>query len=476
VTPLGGYLREEILGESFTRFYADPDERRQFVRTILAQGSVADYELRFLDKSGRERQLSANAVLTGEDGDLRIAGLLRDIGDRKAMETGLAEARRRADKASQAKSEFLARMSHELRTPLSGILGVTDLLLSMIADEEQRHLLGLLRETNELMMAVVGDLLDLSRIEAGHLELAPEPVDVRALALSILAMFSHHVQGRDLELDFRFDEGLPPHLVVDPVRLRQVLVNLVGNAVKYTSAGSVLLEITDLGPSGDAARNVEFRVADTGCGVPEAMRERIFDSYARLPENSTDAPGTGLGLTIVRELVELMGSTVKVTDRDPRGSVFSFCLALEPAGPSRREQSGTPPELAPLNLLLAEDDRINQFFTRKLLERMGHRVDVAGTGVEALEYLAAGSYDCVLMDIQMPDMDGVEATRRIRSGELSGVDPGVPVVAVTAFALEEDSRRFLEAGMNASIPKPLDVNALVRTLKRSITSNIEENH
>jgi len=387
-------------------------------------------------------------------------------------------ARVAAETASRAKSDFLAHMSHEIRTPLNGILGLTQLTLETELATEQRQHLDLVRTSGEMLLRVINDVLDFSRIEAGRLELQRVPFDPLVCVQRALGTLAPLARQRGLTLTTRLAPHLPSALIGDPGRLEQVLYNLVGNALKFTERGGVTVEVDRVeAPARDetpAGITLTFRVEDTGSGILAEQQEAIFASFVQVDGTLTRRQGgTGLGLAISRRLVEAMGGRIGVISQVGRGSTFHFTVPapLPPADtstgaaplPADTDTDATPGATPSLRLLVAEDNAVNQVFVRRLLERRGHTVHLVGDGAAALAAWSAGEFDAVLMDIQMPEMDGYEATRRIRAAE-AGRQGRTPILALTAHALESERARAFAAGMDAHLTKPIDALALDRAL------------
>ena len=414
----------------------------------------------------------------------RMIGLNLDITERKAAEAALRAvtheaqaARAEAERASAAKSEFLAVISHEIRTPLNGILGYTDLLLGRPDhDPEDRRHLELIRVSGEALLTVVNDVLDVSKIEAGQLKLDPIPFSVRALLDDAVAMMRGAALKTALTVEARLDPRLPEALHGDPNRLRQVLFNLLNNAVKFTPAGSVTLTVHYEGPvrlpSGEAAEAMRFEVTDTGIGIAPSQQGRLFKRFSQVDGSiSRRFGGSGLGLAICRDLVTLMGGRIGVESQAGSGSTFWFTLALprsKAIAASVPEGVGRPePSRSSARLLLVEDVPINQELARTVLEAQGYRVDIASDGAEAIAALKAEGADpfaLVLMDVQMPGMDGLTATRRIRA--LSGSAARVPIVAMTANVLSRQVEELIAAGMDDYVGKPFKRAHLLATVER----------
>ena len=386
---------------------------------------------------------------------LGIFWFLHDLNGRQRV--ALAEARKVAERANQAKSRFLANMSHELRTPMNGVLGLTQVLLADGAlDPDRRRVLETVHASGAVLVALLNDILDLSKVEAGRMQLALVAYSPRVLGAEVLELLGP--SARDKGLALTFDATGVPGVVGDPVRVRQVVLNLVGNAIKFTEVGAVGIEMRH------RDERLVVSVVDTGIGIAPADQERLFRPFEQADENTTRRyGGTGLGLTIAQQLVSLMGGTMTLESAVGRGSTFVFDVAAPTAEVVEvpTEVSRVPGAVragalrSDLRVLLAEDNPVNQEVVRRMLGAMGLSVEVVGSGREAVEVALSGDWDVVLMDVQMPEMDGVEATRRLRA---AGFEP--PIVALTAGTMEEDRARCAEAGMTGFLGKPVGLAAL----------------
>jgi signal transduction histidine kinase len=384
-----------------------------------------------------------------------------DITEEVEAQSALAEARERAEEAMAARQDFLANMSHELRTPLTSILGFTDLLDASPLDAEQRRRLARIRDAGVVLLDTLNDVLDFSKLEAGGVNLDQRPFELRALLGKVFGMFEAQAMAKGLDLTLGVDPACPEWLEGDCERLRQVLVNFLGNALKFTGAGSVNLSATVRESAGPGLARLELAVSDTGVGVPATMLDTVFERYAQAgPEVSRKFGGTGLGLAISKEIVELMGGEIGVDSIDGQGSRFWCVLDLPvAAAPARPEAEAARAATRPLKLLVADDNEANRELIGTLVRAMGHEVDVVADGCAAVEAAKAGGYDLILMDVQMPRMDGLAATRAIRS--LMGEAALTPIIALTANVLPDQIAFYRASGMDDHVGKPISPRELL---------------
>ena len=387
----------------------------------------------------------------------------------QAQAAELETARRQAEQASVAKSQFLAVISHEIRTPMNGILGTTELLLGTPLSATQRQYAQTAHRSATALLALIDDVLDLSRIEAGKLTLQVAAVDLRGLAREAVDLMAATARDKPVRLACRVPPRLPERMECDPVRMRQLLVNLLHNAVKFTERGSVELELMVIDETADAMR-LRFEVRDTGIGIADHQLASVFDAFMQADTSTTRRHGgSGLGLAIVKDLAELMGGTVGASSRLGEGSVFWFEATLRKA--SAAPPAGeAPPEAdahvtVAAHVLLAEDDPVNQMVVEEMLKKLGCSVDVVGDGDTARQVAARNRYDLIFMDCHMPLMDGYEAARRIREAEQTGRGH-TPIVALTADALAGDRERCIAAGMDDYMTKPVSSAMLAAALER----------
>ncbi|MGD9609540.1 MAG: ATP-binding protein [Desulfovibrionaceae bacterium] len=400
--------------------------------------------------------------------DCRYFVIARDMTVLAAYENDLRAAKDAAETASRAKSDFLAKMSHEIRTPLNAIIGMTELTLATPLTPEQHDALDTAREASKVLLAVINDILDISRIEARKLELAVEDFDLRRTVAVMVRTLRPQAAPKGLTLTLRLAPEVPRYVRGDQGRLRQVLMNLVGNAIKFTRKGGISLAVrpSDTPPTDPDTVFLDFRVADTGIGIPRDKLEHIFELFTQADALVGEHyGGTGLGLAICRELARLMRGSIHVASETGQGSVFTATLAFTAGqAPVAAPDAPTPPDPKetgmPLRILVAEDNPVNVKVATTYLGRRGHETVVAGSGREALAALARKTFDLVFMDVEMPDIDGLEATRRLRDGQAGPLNRQVPIYAMTAHVLSGAKDRCLQAGMNGYLAKPLDFKDL----------------
>ena len=414
-----------------------------------------------------EQSISLDRDAAGKP--IGFLSITRDCTARKKAEQALEQARAAAEEANRAKSDFLANMSHEIRTPMNGIIGMTSLTLGTTLTSEQREYLGMVQQSADGLLAIISDILDFSKIESGRIELEHSPFALRTMLRETLNPLIVRGHEKGLLFDLEVDPLVPDALVGDQGRLRQILINLVANAIKFTRLGGVTVNVGVEGTPGADQTMVRFAIVDTGIGIAPEKHALIFEPFRQADGSTTrEFGGTGLGLAICKTLVEVFGGRIWI-ESGASGSIFHFTVPLAHAS-----QAAVPAEAAPatprepgarLSVLLVEDNRVNQMLAKRLLERWGHTVVVAENGVEAVAAHARQQFDVILMDVQMPEMNGFEATAAIRAaeGRSSG---GTPIIAMTAHAMKGDRERCLAGGMDDYVAKPINPTALFDVIDR----------
>ena len=510
-----GYTSSEVIGQDLHGLIVPARYRDGFNAGFLrfqqtGQGAALGktHDLEAIHKDGQEIpvQISLSAIET--NGAWHAVGILRDTTERKFADEALRQATARASEqaakaelANQAKSEFLANMSHEIRTPMNGVIGMTEQLLDSALTSQQRHCAEVIRDSSEALLNLINGILDLSKVEAGKLDLEVLDFDISAVFNHLTRIFAQQArnkgaqwrgvttrreplltrifaqQARNKGLEFitTIDPDVPRALRGDPGRLRQVLVNLAGNAVKFTATGVVTVRV-GLADAALGAIGLRFVVSDTGIGIAADKQALLFEKFSQADVSTTrHYGGSGLGLAISKQLVQLMGGDIGVESTEGHGTSFWFTLPLaqslsltqlnpnplQPTAPA----IGKLPTWQGLRALLAEDNIINQKVAVGFLQKLGLRVDVVGNGSDACQALTSEVYDVVFMDLQMPVMDGLDATRLLRSSQAT-INPGLPVIAMTANAMVGARQQCLEAGMNDYITKPVTTRSLAHVLEK----------
>jgi PAS domain S-box-containing protein len=474
-----------------------PEDHERALGAIAAylsrRESRLEIEHRLRHKDGSYRWILARGTLIKSHGQsTRIVGIHLDVTDRKAAEEQLRQAKETAEAASRAKSQFLANMSHEIRTPMNGVLGLAELLLRCTLGDKERHLTESIHQSGSVLLAIINDILDFSKIEAGKLQLETIPFEVRQTIQEAVDLARPEAQKKQLTLSWHFASDIPAYLLGDPTRLRQIIVNLVGNAVKFTEQGVIEVAVSLETQRGELY-GLSITVRDTGIGISPEVQAHIFNAFSQADGSTTRKyGGTGLGLAIVKQLVTLMGGTIELQSSPGEGSSFRFtayfkrCDLVQRSLPSSTQVSGVSaegyghpsPRPGDMRILLVEDNPVNREVACGMLETLNYRIDTAENGREAVAALQTTEYALVFMDCQMPEMDGFTATRLIREreakeekptkGDVGGSIRHVPIVALTAHAMQGDRELCLAAGMDDYLTKPFSLSQLQYILARWI--------
>jgi PAS domain S-box-containing protein len=469
-----GWSEREVVGKDWTDFAFIHPEDETFVASKVSNlfDGTDDYnfiENRNLRKDGNVVHCHwFNSPLRDESGT--IISILSQVADVTALSNAMADlvtAKEQSEAANRAKSEFLANMSHEIRTPLNGIMGMLQLLETTSLDEEQLHFCSLGIQSTNRLTSLLSDILDLSRVEASMMLIRSERFNLRSALTQTIDLFVPVAVQTGVTLTLHLDSGLPIWVVGDSLRLQQVLTNLIGNSFKFTKSGHVHVEAYPLPPRSDGTFRVFFAIEDTGCGIADEELGNLFQPFTQVSQGYTrDHQGAGLGLTISKHLVGLMGGNMAVESEEGVGTTFAFCVTFgkeaQPYDDETTVEYRTAPPIS-RRILLAEDDETTAFSISRLLEKSGHRVNVANNGLEALEMHEANDFDLILMDVSMPIMDGIEACQRIRGSSLPH-KRDIPIIALTAYAMTGDKEKFLAAGMSGYIAKPVNMESLMQMI------------
>ncbi|MEL7640635.1 MAG: response regulator [Solidesulfovibrio sp.] len=477
-----GYPPAAVVGRDGAFLFPSAREHQAFRqaadRDLAAGGEhVGEYRLRRADGGPIDMRCRGRRI-GGEEAAGRVVWAFADITETKRLEAELRATKAAAEEASLAKARFVANLSHELRTPLNGIIGLSQLLLDSDAAGETREHLAVIRQSAGILRDIVDELLDLSTVEAGRIVLHPVAFRLQDELLPLLRNFASQSRTRAFDFAYQFDARLPVGVIADPNRLRQICITLIGNAFKHTRKGSVTVRfaLAEAGQALVGAGKVRLAVTvtDTGVGIEPGRQASLFEPFGIGDDPRTKQyAGAGVDLAVARRLARIMDGDIVVDSAPGRGSAFvlTFACALpaasrpaataEPAAPRATGKPG-------LRILLAEDEPVNRIYTVRALQKLGHQVKTAADGREALVMLAREPFDLVLMDIQMPRLNGLEATRLIRSGQVAGNVTAIPVVALTAYAMEADRERGLEAGMDEYVAKPFEPRELAEAMERAL--------
>jgi PAS domain S-box-containing protein len=480
---LTGCTRDELIGAPFKDCFTDPERAEAAIKRVLIAKSVTDYELTARARDGKETVVSYNAT-TFYDRKRTLQGVFaaaRDVTESKRVEEELHQAKAVAESASRTKSEFLASMSHEIRTPMNSIMGIADLLAKTSLTPEQDKYVQIFRRSGDNLLNLINDILDLSKVEASQLDLERTGFSLSDHLERMIEMVAPRAHEKGLKLVCEISPNASNDLIGDPTRLRQVLLNLLGNAIKFTQTGGVILKVEPEN-EGSAQPSLRFTVSDTGIGVADDKLSTVFERFTQADSSTTRRfGGSGLGLTISKRLVELMGGHIWAESEVDKGSVFSFVVPFE-IWATQSRQVAKPlrvdfdAPLRPLRILMAEDGPDNCTIALAYLADTPYQIDVAETGLIACSKFKAQHYDLVLMDRQMPVMDGLTATRALRAWEASNGRVPTPIIALTASALKGDRETCLAAGCTAYLTKPIRQDVLLQAILDYTTIQPEPPH
>ena len=477
-----GMTREKLTGTDFFDYFTEPQKAREVYQEVFAKGSVADSPLTLRHKNGKLTDVLFNGSVYKDDSGnvLGVVIVARDVTDQKRIATELTEAKvfaelatgiaeeakskaesatRIAEGAVKAKQQFLSNMSHEIRTPMNAIIGFTKVVLKTNLSAKQKEYLTAIKISGDALIVLINDILDLAKVDAGKMTFEQTPFKMALSISTMLHLFETKIQEKNLELVKEYDTRIPEVLVGDPVRLHQIILNLVSNAVKFTTKGKITVRVHLLNEDEEKA-TIEFAVTDTGIGITENKLENIFENFQQASSGTSRLyGGTGLGLAIVKQLVEPQGGSIRVTSKIDEGSTFSFILTFkktkaEAELETRMEELDT--EIRNIKVLVVEDMALNQLLMKTLLDDFGFERDIADNGKIAIERLQTKSYDIILMDLQMPEMNGFEATEYIRNK----MNSKIPIIALTADVTTVDLAKCKAVGMNDYIAKPVDERLL----------------
>ncbi|QNF35221.1 response regulator [Adhaeribacter swui] len=478
---LTGYIEYELHDQPLSDFVQLQDNPffSELLGRFKTDGKCLNEELLFTIKDGHKLPTSCSLSLLknntkGTDGILIIA---KDISKQKQTEQELIEAKNKAEAANEAKSSFLSTMSHEIRTPMNAVIGFTHLLLKNDPRLDQEEYLKVLKFSADNLLTLINDILDFSKIEAGKIEFEKIDFNPKKLISNICDAFQQKADEKGLRLKLLLDQDLPSMIVGDPVRLSQILTNLISNAVKFTKEGSVMV-MAEVIKITQANTTINFKVTDTGIGIPDNKLELIFESFTQAKSDTTrEYGGSGLGLTIIKHLLKLQGSDIFVESKIGKGSSFYFDLTFEnsnrPAANNKETVVSAPKSLKGTRLLIAEDNQINIFLVRQFLEQWQIDFDIAENGLVALDLVKANDYDLILMDLQMPEQDGYDTTLAIRQLDDEKYQK-VPIIALTASAMLDIQDRAFQVGMNDYLSKPFNPDELYnRIVKYCLPANAD---
>ncbi len=485
ICDLLGYTPEEVVGQNIGILFGVKtlDAVRAFGKHTVSEiergeNIRVERDAEAVSKSGERirTQFSTSSTPWGDTGQTLFITVLRDVREERAKAHELRDALHRAEQATRLKSEFLANMSHEIRTPLNGVLGMAQVLAHSPLTPVQADQVSVILDSGNTLMVLLNDILDLSKIEAGRMEVSSVAGDIRHKLSGLFKLYEASAREKGIGVQLFVHPSVPSRLVFDPVRVRQCVGNLVSNAIKFTSEGEVMIVVSS-DPSDDGDHKVTVHVSDSGCGIAADKMDRVFESFAQEDGSTTRRfGGTGLGLSITRKLAQMMGGDVTAVSQVGRGSVFTLTFKAGVAVPAILE-SGDKVVAAPVRkpragltgcrALVVDDNNINRRVARSFLEIHGLQISEASDGNQALDVLAKDKFDIVLMDIHMPGLDGAEAFKRLRNS--GSVNRLTPVIALTADSMHGDREKFLAKGFDGYVSKPIDERSLVTAITQTLS-------
>lgn len=478
---LSGYTQEEIIGKHISEFFTTPKQQVNLIREVLKTGRVKNYETNVNIKGGEAIQSISNIrlIYNNEGKPIGVDGVARDITYLKKASQELLHAKEIAEKSLKVKENFLANMSHEIRTPMNGVIGMIDLLNETPLLEEQRKYVQTIKKSSETLLNILNDILDLSKIEAGKMQLRLAPISIEQTVEKLHSLFYQQATLKNIELLYSIDSNVPKVVLADETRLLQILSNLTSNAIKFTDQGSVRIQIS-LQSKKDLVNKIRVNISDTGIGIAEDKLNVLFGYFNQVDNSSSKSyGGTGLGLAISKELSKLMNGEIGVQTEANKGSVFWFTFEANESKRLVEQKIETSNAFSSEKtfkdypkILLVDDNAINLFVASEILRKAGCEIDTAGNGLEAIQKVKENNYRVVLMDIQMPQMDGIEATAEIRKLNLAYTPP---IIAMTAYSMKEDKDRFMINGMDDYIAKPIKADSLISKVKAWLDSNAGKN-
>jgi PAS domain S-box-containing protein len=478
VHEMTGYSQQEVLEKNITNYYLYTSKTKDLLRQLVQHKSVRNFEASLVRKDGKIIQCICNVRLkAGNDGSLEIEGVVRDITQLKETNEQLIQAKEVAERSLKVKDEFLANMSHEIRTPMNGIIGMLDLLSASPLQPKQVEYLDTIKKSSGLLMEILNDILDLSKIEAGKMKLRKSAVELRQVIGKLFALFSQQATKKNINLAYYIHPRLPEFVIIDETRLMQIISNLLSNAMKFTNEGGSIHLSMKPQFKYDKTHVIKVNIRDTGIGISKEHLDGLFKSFSQVDHSSTKSfGGTGLGLRISKELCELMNGNIGVYSTPNLGSTFWFtfeAIATDKEAVEKGEIDDTNLEsftdFSP-RVLLVDDNQVNRQVAGEMLKAAGCTVDLANDGHQAIEKASSKPYDIIFMDIQMPGMDGVTATKQLKSMSLASL---APIVAMTAYGMEPDKERFLSQGLDDYLAKPIKANNLVNKVKKWVSGTTD---